>query len=263
MIQPYLARISIFPVKSLDGVELSQVGVLESGALHHDREYALFDQRERFVNGKRHATIHLLRSQFDAGCKTLKNLSLQIQGTNNSVKFHLDRERSELEAWLSDYFGFPVNIKQNKLTGFPDDTNASGPTIISTATLAEVASWFPGVTVEEMRDRMRANLEIDGVPPFWEDRLFTQAGESFKFQIGEVVFAGINPCARCVVPTRDSKTAAATEKFQKIFVSKRKETLPSWTTPERFDHFYRLSVNTKIPASEVGKVLKVGDPIAI
>jgi uncharacterized protein len=260
MIQPYLAKISIFPVKSLDGITLSQVSVLASGALQHDREYALFDQKGRFVNGKRNAKVHLLRSQFDADCQ---QLSLQVQGTDESVTFHLDKERSELEAWLSNYFGLPVNIKQNNFTGFPDDTNASGPTIISAATLAEVASWFPDISVEEMRNRIRANIEIDGVPPFWEDRLFTKVGDSIQFQIGEVVFAGINPCARCIVPTRDSKTAVATENFQKIFVSKRKETLPDWTTPERFDHFYRLSINTKIPSSEVGKILKIGDPVSI
>ncbi|AFY90820.1 MAG: hypothetical protein CLLPBCKN_005947 [Chroococcidiopsis cubana SAG 39.79] len=260
MIQPYLAKISIFPVKSLDGITLSQVSVLASGALQHDREYALFDQKGRFVNGKRNAKVHLLRSQFDADCQ---QLSLQVQGTDESVTFHLDKERSELEAWLSNYFGLPVNIKQNNFTGFPDDTNASGPTIISAATLAEVTSWFPDISVEEMRNRIRANIEIDGVPPFWEDRLFTKVGDSIQFQIGEVVFAGINPCARCIVPTRDSKTAVATENFQKIFVSKRKETLPDWTTPERFDHFYRLSINTKIPSSEVGKILKIGDPVSI
>ena len=260
MIQPYLAKISIFPVKSLDSITLSQVSVLASGALQHDREYALFDQKGRFVNGKRNPKIHLLRSQFDANCQ---QLSLQVQGTDESVTFHLDRERSELEAWFSNYFGLPVNIKQNNFTGFPDDTNASGPTIISAATLAEVASWFPDISVEEMRNRIRANIEIDGVPAFWEDRLFTKVGNSIQFQIGEVVFAGINPCARCIVPTRDSKTAAATENFQKIFVSKRKETLPDWTTPERFDHFYRLSINTKIPSSEVGKILKIGDPVSI
>ncbi|MBE9018402.1 MOSC N-terminal beta barrel domain-containing protein [Chroococcidiopsidales cyanobacterium LEGE 13417] len=260
MIQPYLAKISIFPVKSLDGITLSQVSVLASGALQHDREYALFDQKGRFVNGKRNAKVHLLRSQFDADCQ---QLSLQVQGTDESVTFHLDKERSELEAWLSNYFGLPVKIKQNNFTGFPDDTNASGPTIISAATLAEVTSWFPDISVEEMRNRIRANIEIDGVPPFWEDRLFTKVRDSIQFQIGAVVFAGINPCARCIVPTRDSKTAAATENFQKIFVSKRKETLPDWTTPERFDHFYRLSINTKIPSSEVGKILKIGDPVSI
>lgn len=260
MIQPYLAKISIFPVKSLDGITLSQVSVLASGAFLHDREYALFDQKGRFVNGKCNAKVHLLRSQFDADCQ---QLSLQVQGTDESVTFHLDEERSELEAWLSNYFGSPVKIKQNNFTGFPDDTNASGPTIISAATLAEAASWFPDISVEEMRNRIRANIEIDGVPPFWEDRLFTKVGDSIQFQIGAVVFAGINPCARCIVPTRDSKTAAATENFQKIFVSKRKETLPDWTTPERFDHFYRLSINTKIPSSEVGKILKIGDPVSI
>lgn len=129
--------------------------------------------------------------------------------------------------------------------------------------LQKLHPGFLTLSVEEMRNRIRANIEIDGVPPFWEDRLFTKVGDSIQFQIGEVVFAGINPCARCIVPTRDSKTAVATENFQKIFVSKRKETLPDWTTSARFDHFYRLSINTKIPSSEVGKILKIGDPVSI
>jgi uncharacterized protein YcbX len=50
----------------------------------------------------------------------------------------------------------------------------------------------------------------------------------------------------------------ATGNFQKIFVTKRRESLPPWTTPARFNHFYRLSVNTNVPESEAGKVLHQG-----
>ena len=255
---PYLAAISVYPVKSLDGVALTQATVLESGALQHDREFALFDEQGRFVNGKRNAKVHLLRSTFDAH---FKQLSLQIQGTNHSVDFHINDERTDLETWLSNYFGFPVKVGQNTLTGFPDDTNAPGPTVISTGTIEEVASWFPRVSVDEMRVRLRANLEISGVPPFWEDQLFTEAGHGVQFQIGGVLFEGINPCQRCVVPTRNSKTAEVTANFQKIFVAKRKETLPPWANMNSFNHFFRLSVNTKVP-SEAG-VLRIGDTVNI
>jgi hypothetical protein len=257
---PYLATICVFPVKSLDGIPLTQVRLLESGALQHDREFALFDERGRFVNGKRNAKVHLLRSVFDA---RFKQLSLQIQGTNESIVFHVEDEQPALEAWLSDYFGFSVKFVQNALTGFPDDTNAPGPTVISTGTIEEVASWFPGVSVDEMRIRLRTNLEIGGVPPFWEDQLFTEAGRCVQFQIGEVLFEGMNPCQRCVVPTRDTKTARVSANFQKIFATKRRETLPHWATLARFNHFYRLSVNTKVPQSEAGKVLRIGDTVKI
>jgi uncharacterized protein YcbX len=266
---PRLARIAIYPIKSLDGMFVTQATILESGALKCDRppgsskcdrEFALVDEKGNFVNGKRHAKVHLLRVQFD---DELKSISLQVQGSEQKATFSLDNEKLELEAWFSDYFGFPVTLKQNTITGFPDDLNAKGATIISTATIEEVATWYPGISVEEMRSRLRANLEIDGVPAFWEDCLFAQTGQCVRFKVGDVLFEGINPCQRCVVPTRDTKTGEATVNFQKIFINKRRETLPSWTVPSRFNHFYRLSVNTNVPASEAGKVVRVGDAIAI
>lgn len=260
MTVPHIANISIFPIKSLDSVSVTEATVLESGALKHDREFAIVDQKGNFVNGKRNAKVHLLRSHFES---EFKILTLQIQETEQKFVFHLDEERTALEVWLSNYFGFPVKLVQNSIAGFPDDTNASGPTIISTATLETVASWFPGVSVDDLRLRMRANIEIAGVPPFWEDQLFAQTGSSVRFQIGEVIFEGINPCARCIVPTRDAITAQAYPNFQKIFVTKRKETLPDWVESSRFNHFFRLSVNTKLPASEAGKVLCHSDEVKI
>ncbi len=260
MIVPQVAGIFIYPIKSLDGVAVSEATVLGSGALRGDRAFAIFDAQGNFVNGKRNAKVHLLRSRFDNDCKTLY---LQIQGNEQKFVFDLDKEQTALEAWLRAYFGFSVKIEQNTLTGFPDDTNASGPTIISTATLETVASWFPGVSVEQMRLRMRANIEIGGVPPFWEDQLFAEVGSTVKFQIGDVIFEGINPCARCIVPTRDAITAKAYPKFQRTFVAKRKETLPSWVETSRFDHFFRLSLNTNVPASEARKVLRLGDEVKV
>lgn len=251
----YLARIIIYPIKSLDGVELTQTSVLASGALQHDREFAIVDAQEKFVNGKRNAKVHLLRSHFSLSERTV---SLQVQGSATWQIFHLDEQRQALEAWLSEFFGLEVKLQQNLLVGFPDDTNAPGPTVISTATIAEVAAWFPDVSLDEMRRRIRANIEIDGVPAFWEDRLFT-ASDVVAFRIGNVEFQGVNPCQRCVVPTRDSMTAEVYPKFQKIFITKRQETLPTWVAKKRFNHFFRLSVNTKIPATAAGKLLQVGD----
>ncbi|GET36539.1 MOSC domain-containing protein [Microseira wollei] len=256
---PYIADILIYPIKSLDGVGVNRARILAGGALERDREFAILDAQGRFVNGKRNAKVHLLRSFWD---ETGKTVTLQIEGKQEKRVFDLAENRTELAAWFSDYFGFSVQLARNSLTGFPDDTIASGPTIISTATLEEVASWFPGITVAEMRQRLRANIEISGVPPFWEDRLFADDGEIVQFKIGEVLFEGINPCQRCIVPTRNSRTGESSPNFQKLFSQKREETLPSWVNLSRFNHFYRLSVNTKIPTSEAGKMVQVGDEIA-
>ena len=60
-----LARIAIFPIKSLHGIELTHTTISAGGELKHDREYAIVDGQGRFVNGKRHPLIHQLRAQFD------------------------------------------------------------------------------------------------------------------------------------------------------------------------------------------------------
>ncbi len=256
---PVLAAISVYPIKSLDGIALNQAQLLESGALQHDREFALFDAQDRFVNGKRNSQVHLLRSQFDPA---LKVLTLQTE-TISSASFDLRTERAALEAWLSQFFSSSIKVKQNSQMGFPDDTHASGPTIISTATLETVASWYEGVSLEQMRRRLRMNLEIAGVPPFWEDQLFASSEQVVQFQIGEVRFEGINPCQRCIVPTRDAQTGITTADFQKCFIQQRQATLPDWANRDCFNHFYRLGVNTRVPGLMARKTLNLGDEIKI
>lgn len=255
---PQLAHLCIYPIKSLDGVFVDRATLLPSGALQGDREFAIVDQTGKFVNGKRTAKVHLLRSSFDL---TTRVMSLGVEGGVERARFHLDDDRPQLERWLSDYFGFPVQLIQNTETGFPDDLNAPGPTVISTATLTAVASWFPGLSLEQVRSRFRSNLEIDGVPAFWEDCLFSDSGEPIPFTVGEVQFLGINPCQRCVVITRDPQTGAAYPSFQKTFVAQRQATLPDWAAASRFNHFYRLAVNTRVVALREGAIVQLGAPV--
>ena len=257
---PYVSRLFIYPIKSLDRVDIETVPVLKSGALKRDREFAICDESNHFVNGKRNNRVHALRSEFGLDTNVV---SLRVQGTNQANIFHVEKEREALERWLGKYFGFPVKLKQDLETGFPDDTISPGPTIISTATLEAVASWYPGLSLEEVRLRFRTNIEISGVPAFWEDQLFTEAGTAVQFQIGNVQFLGINPSQRCVVVARDSQTGEAYPNFQKTFISQRRATLPEWAEQSWFNHFYRLAINTRLPVTEAGKTICVGDKLVL
>lgn len=254
----HLARIDCFPVKSLDGISVPQAQVLASGALQGDRTYALFDAQGRFVNGKRTAAIHHLRSTFSEDGQFI---TIAVANHPPAATFHLQQQRSDLEAWLSDYFQQPITLQANLSSGFPDDTHAAGPTVISTATLQTVADWH-SLSLEEARRRFRTNLEIDGVPAFWEDQLFGPDSAAVRFAIGNVVIEGINPCQRCVVPTRNTLTGIATTHFQKTFSQQRAATLPTWAPPSRFNHFYKLAVNTNI-VGQGGHTLKVGDSVSV
>lgn len=255
-----LAYIYLYPIKSLDGIKVSEATILPSGALQGDREWAIVDQQGQFVNAKRTAEIHKLRSQFDL---TAGTVTIGVQGNSQTETFSLESDRPGLQSWLGHYFGFPVRLVQNPEVGFPDDLDSPGPTVISTETLQTVASWFPGLDLEQTRSRFRTNLEIAGVEPFWEDRLFGADDRLVPFQIGEVKLGGVNPCQRCIVPTRNPTTGEKTEQFQKQFLQKRQETLPGWANRSRFNHFFRLAINTRLAETEAGKVLRVGDAIAL
>lgn len=50
---PALERIRIYPMKSLNGVDVEHAPVLASGALAWDRRYALHDEQGAVINGKR------------------------------------------------------------------------------------------------------------------------------------------------------------------------------------------------------------------
>ncbi len=252
-----LARIDLYPVKSLAGRAVTTVPVLASGALAGDRAYALFDAQGRFVNAKRFAQLHQVRSCFD---ETLTTLSLWTDDETPTT-FNLDTEPARVEAWFSDSFSQPIHLQQNTVMGFPDDTDSPGPTVISTATLQTVADWF-GLALADCRQRFRTNLEIDGVPAFWEDQLFSETGDPVSFQIGSVTLQGINPCQRCIVPTRDPATGAAIAGFQKRFLAQRAASLPPTVARSRFNHFYRLAINTRSTGTG-GHTLTVGDPVTL
>ena len=258
---PVLDRIWIYPIKSLDGVSLSEVQVLPSGALKGDREFAIVDRLGRYVNGKRTARVHQLRSTFHLADR---QVSLQEEGASDWAEFALDGDRAPLETWLSEFFGQQVWLKQNEGAGFPDDTNYPGPTAIATETLSTVSGWFDGIDAVQMQRRIRVNLEIGDAEAFWEDRLCVNGDLGVPVRIGNsVTLAGTNPCSRCVVPTRDPISGKQYDKFQKTFIDRRKATFPEWGNPDRYNHFYRLTANTRLLENGGDGTIRVGDRVEL
>jgi len=260
------------------------------GGLEHDRAWALFSVDGRWVNGKRTAAMHLIRASY---APDLSSVTLGVPGDRRKIPartFPFPGGTEDAAEWFSVYFEQQILVRHSP-EGFPDDNIANGPTIISTASLQHVCEWFPGMTLENARQRFRSTLEIDSthvadarvaekgadsqaaaktasanghLPAFWEDQLYGEDERSVvRFRIGQVNFEGSNPCARCPVPARDPQTAADLRGFQKRFSDRRRETLPPWAPAARFDHFYRLAVNTRVAPSEIGKLLTIGDPLSL
>jgi len=304
---PCLVNIRLHPIKSLDPVFVSEARISPSGGLELDRAWALYSVDGKWVNGKRTPAIHLIRASHspDLCCVTLS-----VPGDRRKIPtrtFAFPNGHEDAAEWFSVFFEQQIIVRYSE-NGFPDDSIANGPTIVSTASLQAVSDWFPptpqgfsGISLDEARERFRATLEIDScsaerakfarpaafsasaadsvsdsdsesqsdsqpetLPAFWEDQLFGEDERSVvRFRIGEVHFEGSNPCARCPVPPRNPRTGEELVGFQKRFAQQRQATLPPWSPRDRFDHFYRLSTNTRVAPTEAGKLLRLGDPLIL
>lgn len=255
---PTLSRITIYPIKSLDGYDATAAKVLPSGALENDRRWAIVDGQGRYINGKRTAAVHQIRATF---AENIASVALSADG--NVGHFQLPAESPALAQWLSDAFQLKCRLIENADGGFPDDGDASGPTIISTASLAAAASWFPEINVAEMRRRIRANLETDAPDPFWEDHLADDGLSPRRIAVGGVVYRGRTICQRCVVPTRDARSGETLPGFVPKFAAERKRLLPTWAPIDQFDHYYRLAINTAPDSIDDGATVRLGDQVRL
>jgi uncharacterized protein YcbX len=287
---PTLDRITIFPVKSLDGLDVEEARVLESGGLEHDRRWRLVDMDGRVLNAKRSPLFHAIRAEFDLderlvtlGVDPAAIAAAAFPAADMARLRHLGHESFHLVPgqggpceWLSEALGVGVLLQERVEGGFPDDRDAPGPTLISTATLVEVGRWF-GFDLAEARRRFRANLELGDCDAFWEDTLASPGRpglqpslldlppdlpvdpyadlpppEPWEFSIGEARFIATNVCRRCVVPTRASRTGAVTAHFRDAFEARRGRELRVDVDTSGWGSLYRLGVNTSPRAGSRG-----------
>ena len=271
-VSPRLANISLYPIKSLDPMHVKEARMGPGGGLEFDRAWALYSADGQWVNGKRSAAVHLIRAVF---APDISSVTLSVPGDRRKIPtktFAFPGDTASASKWFSNFFEQPITVRHTP-EGFPDDTIANGPTIISTASSQAVCGLFPGMTIGDARLRFRTTLEIDGdrsaatpaeVPAFWEDQLFgAEERSAVRFRIGEVNFEGSHPCVRCPVPPRDPHTGVIIPGFQKIFSDYRRSHVPAWCPEARFDHYYRLATNTRVASSEAGKILRVGDLLVL
>jgi uncharacterized protein YcbX len=277
-----VAELLAYPLKSCDGVAVDRAAIGPEGALRGDRSYALVEAGVDpetasvgggggYVNGKSEPAVHALRAEYDLAGPTDATptaVTLSRPATDGAPAdertFSLPEEGDALADWVGEYLGYAVDLVRDPAGGFPDDRAAHGPTVVSRATLETVASWFDAVAdATEMRRRLRPNVVVDGCPAFFEDRLFADHGEGVRVAVGDTELIGVNPCQRCVVPSRDPDTGAETAAFRETFVRRRRETLPEWTASDRFDHDFRLMVNTVVEEGSWGDVVAVGDAVSV
>lgn len=313
---PHLSGITVYPVKSLDGIELDEVAVLQCGALVDDRRWRLIDAEGDVVNAKRNNRFHAIRADFHlensgsdlttASAHGRNSVTLSLNesflseklGDHSPETFPLVPGSDGPCGWLSEVLTEKVFLQERIDGGFPDDRDAAGPTVISTESLSEVASWF-GLSLVEARNRFRMNLELSIDEnhqaarsqgnysgnrhafdmPFWEDVLACPASidaledpeldyivdvapaSPVPFWLGATEFHARGTCRRCIVPTRDSLTGIAVKNFKEVFEARRSHLLPNNVVARSWRDYFCLGVNTSIENVSASR-LAIGDQLS-
>lgn len=231
-----LGRVRLYALNSFDGFDVSNAQVLASGALAWDRRFALVDAQGVLVNGKRNPGVHAVRISwvFEQG-----RLGFAAEAVGSRIRGPLPEDARRLQGWLGERLARAVDLREEPAGGFPDDTEAHGPTVVASASIERVAAWF-NEPLETTRRRFRCNLEVGGVPAFWEDGLLGAAGKApCRLRIGAVELLAMKPSRRCPVPTRDPDTGEADSALPHLFSARREAELPAWAPRDRFEGFYR------------------------
>ena len=110
-----LKAISIYPVKSLNGIELASSEVLQHG-LKYDRNWMLVDSNNKFITRRERPELSLIETSLSENgfAFSFNNQSENI--AFGTIDFQL--EKIESKVWDSEVFGFEES--ENLNTFFSD-----------------------------------------------------------------------------------------------------------------------------------------------
>ncbi len=216
-----LVGITLYPIKSVRGVELSEVSIGPRGLLN-DRDWMLVDANGRFVSQRTlgamaqlvaHATFNGLVIEH-ARCTPLE-VARPVTGPPREVQVWDDRvlayDAGDAAAdWLGSLFGQPLRLVwmppqtlrpvDPRYAGLPNVpvSFADGFPILITniASLEDLNRRLP---LPIPMARFRPNLMISGWSPFAEDGIR-------RIRCGDLELLLVKPCTRCSIPTLDHQT---------------------------------------------------------
>lgn len=221
MPQPIVQSLHSYPVKSCRGVNLL-AGTVERRGFSLDRRFMVVDDEGLFRTQRGDPLLATVDVGIQADRLRLGRAGAEpcevplAQADAGAIidvhmRSHIGAAHDQGEgaaAWLSELLGAP-----SRLVCMPDDLRrvagpaASGDDIVGFADaypflLTSTASL--GALQQEMDElvpmnRFRANIVVDGAAPWLEDSWS-------QLRIGEVTFAIVADCLRCVVTTTDQRT---------------------------------------------------------
>jgi uncharacterized protein YcbX len=206
-----IAWIAVAPVKSMALVHLERAHLGLDG-IAGDRAFALIDEGDRLVNGKRFGPLALIRPDYDAATGRLHLRFTDGEAVAAHVEFgepvdawffgHLRPSRLVTGPWaaaISDRVGRQLRLIAPDGPGEGLDRGPTA-TLLSTASLASLA-LAGGIDTPLDRRRFRMTFGIDGVDAHAEDGWLGR-----DVRVGGAIVRPSGNVGRCAVTTHDPDT---------------------------------------------------------
>jgi uncharacterized protein YcbX len=220
-----VAALYIYPVKSLGGIALDSAMVLPKG-LQYDRRWMLVDENNQFLTQRVHAGMALFKTAMHEDGIVVRyreegEMIIPFQSSGDLLQatvwndeVQVQEVSKEHNEWFSAWLGM-----QCKLVQFPEShVRKVDPDYAIDNDQTSLSDGYPVLVIGQASlddlngrleqsvsiNRFRPNIVVEGSVPFEEDNWR-------MFSIGHAKFAGVKPCARCVMTTVDQETAAKGE----------------------------------------------------
>lgn len=225
-----LAHLNVFPVKALRGMPVASSSV-EPWGLRDDRRWMVVDAAGRFVTQRTHGGMALIAAAPTATGIVLRadGVALEVgrpdqEAPEIEVEIWRDRLRARLASaaashllserlgiacrlvWMHDTFARPTDPDHAPHGGTVSFADGF-PVLV--ATLASLGALNAHLPAPVPMTRFRPNLVIEGGQAWEEDRWR-------RIRIGNVSFAVVKPCARCIVTTIDPETGLRPDKAEPL-----------------------------------------------
>ncbi len=261
-----IVGLNVYPVKSFQGISLSQVQLAERGFVH-DREWMVVDEQGLFVSQREEQRMALMSTSL-----TSTELVLNFPNIGRChIPLHSEPEQSlEVRVWedscvavdqgreVSDFLAhcFQRTLKLVRMSA----STLRGVEAHHQALVKRQVSMHFGdsqpihlVNMQSLQDlnsrldqavsanRFRANILVDGLEAYAEDRLRS-------CRIGQTQFVQSKTTSRCVITTIDQRSADSTQEPLR--------TLASYRSADN-----RVVFGSYLIHQQVGATLRVGDVV--
>lgn len=213
---PHVSELTIYPLKSAQGINLKKVGYQRRGP-QFDREWMAVNAKNRFLSQRQFPLMCLIKTQLTD--KELILTAPEKEPLIINLNNHGQKEQSvvvwkdqvnafdcgpEAASWISGYLGVDCRLMSmpSKMERLVDKDYASNNETVS------FADGFPSLIISQASldsfntkleqpismAHFRPNIVISDCPAYAED-------EWRAIKINGITFSLVKPCSRCIIPT--------------------------------------------------------------